>query len=197
MYGRGLLRGWWGPVGPKVVLDQMAAPVSEIMDTSSIKYCSVLHNMYESYHFFYIYGEINKSVRENTDEQIKEFSTCQPWFFAHHGQVDEWICWPLSSNKSTSMCLTFHSYLLPPCPGHTVAYLVETLCHKPGSRRFEPQMRWIFSIYLTLQSHYGPRDDSASNRNECQESSWGQKAASTTIYELNVWKCGSLNLSQP
>jgi hypothetical protein len=30
--GRRLLRGWWWPVGPKLVFDQMAAPVSEIMD---------------------------------------------------------------------------------------------------------------------------------------------------------------------
>jgi hypothetical protein len=34
MRGRGLLRGWWWPVGPKLVSDQMAAPVPEIMDTS-------------------------------------------------------------------------------------------------------------------------------------------------------------------
>jgi hypothetical protein len=29
--GRGLLRGWWWPVGPKLVFEKMAAPVSEIM----------------------------------------------------------------------------------------------------------------------------------------------------------------------
>jgi hypothetical protein len=29
--GRGLLQGWWWPVGPKLVYDQMAAPVPEIM----------------------------------------------------------------------------------------------------------------------------------------------------------------------
>jgi hypothetical protein len=32
MGGRGLHRGWWWPVGPKLVFDQMAAPVPEIMD---------------------------------------------------------------------------------------------------------------------------------------------------------------------
>jgi hypothetical protein len=37
---RGLLWGWWGPVGPKLVLDHMAAPVPEIMDTNSIKWYS-------------------------------------------------------------------------------------------------------------------------------------------------------------
>jgi hypothetical protein len=31
------------------------------------------------------------------------------------------------------------------------------------------------SIYLILQPHYGPEVDSASNRNEYQESSWGGK----------------------
>jgi hypothetical protein len=27
-HGRGLLQGWWWPVGPKLVFDQMAGPVS-------------------------------------------------------------------------------------------------------------------------------------------------------------------------
>jgi hypothetical protein len=46
--------------------------------------------------------------------------------------------------------------------------------------------------------------DSASNRNEYQESSWGYKKRPArradnlaVIYEPNVRKCGSLNLSQP
>jgi hypothetical protein len=33
--GRGLLRGWWWPVGPKLEVDQLAAPVPETMDTPS------------------------------------------------------------------------------------------------------------------------------------------------------------------
>jgi hypothetical protein len=32
--------------------------------------------------------------------------------------------------------------------GHTVAKLVEAPRYKPEGRRFESQMRWIFSIYL-------------------------------------------------
>jgi hypothetical protein len=32
--GRKLLRGWRWPVGPKLVFDQMVAPVPEIMDSS-------------------------------------------------------------------------------------------------------------------------------------------------------------------
>jgi hypothetical protein len=33
---RELLRAWWGPVGPKLVFDKMAASVPDIMDTSGI-----------------------------------------------------------------------------------------------------------------------------------------------------------------
>jgi hypothetical protein len=31
---RGLVRQWWWPEGPKLVFDQMAAPVPEIMNGS-------------------------------------------------------------------------------------------------------------------------------------------------------------------
>jgi hypothetical protein len=31
---RGLFQGWWWPVGPKLVFDQMAAVVPKIMDGS-------------------------------------------------------------------------------------------------------------------------------------------------------------------
>jgi hypothetical protein len=41
-----------------------------------------------------------------------------------------------------------------------------------GRSRIRVQMRWIFSIYL-IQPHYVLGVDSASNRNEYQESSWG------------------------
>jgi multisubunit Na+/H+ antiporter MnhE subunit len=34
--------------------------------------------------------------------------------------------------------------------GLAVALLVEVLCYKLEGRRFEPQVRWIFSIYLIL-----------------------------------------------
>jgi hypothetical protein len=30
--GRGVFLGWWWPVGPNLVFDQMAVPVPEIMD---------------------------------------------------------------------------------------------------------------------------------------------------------------------
>jgi hypothetical protein len=32
---------------------------------------------------------------------------------------------------------------------------------------------WIFQLAYSLQPHYGPGVDSASNRNEHQETSWG------------------------
>jgi hypothetical protein len=44
-----------------------------------------------------------------------------------------------------------------------------------GRSRVRVPMRWIFSIYLLLQPHYGPGVNPASNRNEYQESSWGVK----------------------
>jgi hypothetical protein len=37
---RGLLRKWWWSVGPKLVLDQMVAPVPEIMDIGSSSFSS-------------------------------------------------------------------------------------------------------------------------------------------------------------
>jgi hypothetical protein len=40
MRGRGLLRGRWWPVGPKLVFDQMAAAFPEIIDDSFV---CVLH----------------------------------------------------------------------------------------------------------------------------------------------------------
>jgi hypothetical protein len=46
-----------------------------------------------------------------------------------------------------------------------------------GRSRFWVPMRWIFSIYLILQLHYSPGVDSASNKNEYQESSWGTRIA--------------------
>jgi hypothetical protein len=53
---------------------------------------------------------------------------------------------------------------------------MEALNYKPEGRRFE--FRWghcIFSIYLTLPAALLPRVNSASNRNDYQETSWRVK----------------------
>jgi hypothetical protein len=42
--GRGLFRGWWWPVGPNLVSDQIATPVPEIMD-ASLYVCDVDYNV--------------------------------------------------------------------------------------------------------------------------------------------------------
>jgi hypothetical protein len=49
--------------------------------------------------------------------------------------------------------------------GHMVAWLVEALCCKPEGHRFESWWGGFFSIF-------DPGVDSASDRNEYQESSW-------------------------
>jgi hypothetical protein len=62
-------------------------------------------------------------------------------------------------------------------------------------------MRWNFSSF---QPHYGPGVDSASNRNEYQEHSWGLKGGrcvrlrtlTPSVSRLSRY-CGTLNVSQP
>jgi hypothetical protein len=73
-----------------------------------------------------------------------------------------------------------------------------------GRSRVRVPMRWIFQLTLSFQPHYCPGVDSASNRNEYQESLWGVKGGParkadnvTAICESIIYrKCGSLDVSQ-
>jgi hypothetical protein len=70
-----------------------------------------------------------------------------------------------------------------------------------GRSRVRVPMRWNFSSF---QPHYDPEVDSASNRNEYQEPSWGVKggrlvrltALPPSVSRLSRY-CGTLNVSQP
>jgi hypothetical protein len=62
--------------------------------------------------------------------------------------------------------------------GYVVVKLVDALRYKPEGRGFDSRWgHWDSFIDLILRSHHGPGVDSASNRNEYEESSLGVKAA--------------------
>jgi len=52
---------------------------------------------------------------------------------------------------------------------HAVAQWVEALRYKPEGRGFDSRCHLNFSLTLSFRLHYGPRVDSACNRNEYQE----------------------------
>jgi hypothetical protein len=53
--------------------------------------------------------------------------------------------------------------------------VVEALCYKPKGRGIESRKGGFIQLTKSFQPHYGPGVDSASNRNEYQESSWEVK----------------------
>jgi hypothetical protein len=61
---------------------------------------------------------------------------------------------------------------------YAVAQLVEALRYEPEGRGFDSRWsRWKFSVTKSFRSHCGPGVDSASNRNEYQESFLGVNTA--------------------
>jgi len=88
--------------------------------------------------------------------------------------------------------------------GHAVAQLVEALRYKPEGCGFDSRWcHWNFSLTLSFRPHYGPKIDSASNRNISRNIPCGVKKADVygwQPYHLHVptvLKSGSLNLPEP
>ena len=59
------------------------------------------------------------------------------------------------------------------CIGDRGSTVVKVLCYKSEGRWFDPSYSGFFIYIKSFRSHYGPGVDSASNRNEYQEYSWG------------------------
>jgi hypothetical protein len=57
--------------------------------------------------------------------------------------------------------------------GNVLLHKGGALCYKPEGRGFESRWgHWIFQLTSSIQPHYGPGIDSASNRNGYQDSFW-------------------------
>ena len=80
------------------------------------------------------------------------------------------------------VCLSRRSYHIKgpihPKFGYRGSKVVKVLCYNSEGRWFDPSWcHWIFFIDIkSFRSHYGPRVDSTSNRNEYQEYFLGVKA---------------------
>jgi hypothetical protein len=63
--------------------------------------------------------------------------------------------------------------------GQAVAYFAEALSYKPEGRGIESRWGACLSIYLSFKPHYSSGIDSASNRNDYLESTWGEGEGQT------------------
>jgi hypothetical protein len=72
------------------------------------------------------------------------------------------------------ICISWNGPNVISCHIHAVGHAVATSRKVAGSSPDE--VDFFFQFYLILPAAYGPGIESASNRNEYQESSWGSKA---------------------
>jgi hypothetical protein len=80
----------------------------------------------------------------------------------------------LTSQRMSVCCLTFNWKYEPCIPRARGGVIGWAIMLQAGRSRVRYPMRSLdFLIVLILQPHNGPSLDSASNRNENQESSWG------------------------
>jgi len=112
--------------------------------------------------------------------QISRYVFCTNWRFLCLAKKLA-LCAPYIRFCCLTMLIFFKFHMhnftyYPYTTRHVVAQLSETLCYKPEGRRFNSRRcHWNFSLAHSIQPHYGPGVDSASNRNEHQEYFLGVK----------------------
>ena len=128
-------------------------------------------------------------------------------------QIDECLC-VLKNSVQSIMCSAAGAiYTLCVCVcvckhtckgNHMVAQLVKAFHYKLEICRFNSQWcQWNFSLTESLQLHYGPAVDSASNRYKYQEHSWGyrwpvNRADNLTTFKWQMsWNMGASTSCNP
>jgi hypothetical protein len=112
------------------------------------------------------------------------------------------VCWTQQKKTSSEIDNLIHPHLFQ--SGARGSVVVEALCYKPEGRRCESRMRWIFfnlpnpsSRIMALGSTQPLTEMSSRNLPGGKKRPARRADNLATIYEPNVWKCGSFNLSQP